>query len=127
MRIFHLWNDKYELHFADADPEAISPLFPQRCRHKIPFAEDISFLPEIASLCSDLNIDILVPGVDEELSQMGLLENRVAGLKILVPDPDFVDVMLDKLKPPRNWRKKALGAPRPCPRPNPVKFLSPAL
>ena len=110
--IFHLWNDKYDLHFADADPEAISPLFPQRCRHKIPFAEDISFLPEIASLCSDLNIDILVPGVDEELSQMGLLENRVAGLKILVPDPDFVDVMLDKLKTAQKLEEKGVGGPK---------------
>ena len=101
------------------------PPFPQRCRHKIPFAEDISFLPEIASLCSDLNIDILVPGVDEELSQMALLENRVAGLKILVPDPDFVDVMLDKLKAAQKLRKKALGAPALSLRS--VKFLSPAL
>ncbi|MBT4731410.1 ATP-grasp domain-containing protein [Candidatus Woesearchaeota archaeon] len=92
--IYRLLHKQYELHFADADPLSISPTIPIECQHKIPMAVDQNFTNVINELYNELSIDILVPGVDEELLKISDLTSVVS----LLPQRKYVETMLDKLK-----------------------------
>ena len=110
--LFRLWQDKYELHFADASPTSFAPaLPPDRC-HVVPFAHDPSFVSTVADLCAQSAIGLLVPGVDEELLSMPRVAVRAPHLKILVPAPDYVAAMLDKLEAMTLLRARGIDAPR---------------
>ncbi len=92
--IFRLLEGRYEAHFADADVAAISPEIPfDRC-HAIPMAAKSDFASELNTLCARLGIDLIVPGVDEELSEVAYM----GALRAMVPQPAYVNTMLDKLK-----------------------------
>lgn len=65
--LFRLLGDKYEVHFGDADVVAIDPMIPEDRRHELPWASDPMFVDKMSDLCRRLNIDLLIPGVDEEL------------------------------------------------------------
>lgn len=94
--IWRQFNDRHDLFFADADPGAIDPLIPAGRRFAIPFARKPDFADRVLSLCERERIDILVPGVDEELVALADRRGTVA-TRILVPSADFVKLMLDKL------------------------------
>ncbi len=93
--LHRLLNDRYEMHFADADRQAIDPSIPEERRHEIPFANDPAFADRLCGLFRTLDIDLLVPGVDEELLVVAELaeEGRV---KALLPPKRFVETHLDK-------------------------------
>ena len=85
----------HEVHFADADIEAKPySIAPDRW-HQIPFASDPLFAGEINRLCLELKIDLLIPGVDEEL--LPIAEKRESfGCQILLPPAEFIGMHLDK-------------------------------
>jgi len=95
--IFRLLADRYECHFADADPSAIDDAIPADRRHSIPLAQDEGFANFVSCLCRDLSIDLLVPGVDEELPKMASIARALPLMKILAPDSAFIAQMSDKL------------------------------
>lgn len=109
--IFRLWKDRYDLHFADADPEAINPAIPAERRHAIPLAADPDFVTGISGLCSDLAIDLLIPGVDEELPLMPQTKDTLQSTDILVPDATFVAQSMDKLETATALSAHGLPAP----------------
>jgi carbamoyl-phosphate synthase large subunit len=109
-----LWRDRYELHFADADVAAITPAVPEGRRHAIPMAGE-GWAVAVADLCRTLAIDVLVPGVDEELSQVPELLRKQPGLLPLLPAPDFVRLMKDKLDSMVALRAAGVDAPRTVP------------
>lgn len=87
--------DRYEVHFADADPCARPyGVGPDRW-HPIPRATDPDFMVWLARLCGELPVDLLVPGVDEELLAIG--EHRAVLPPVLLPRDTFVTAHLDKL------------------------------
>ncbi len=93
--LFRLLGDRYEMHFADADRQAIDPSIPDDRRHEIPFANVPEFGKKLCELFQALEADLLVPGVDEELSIVaGLAE--AGRLSALLPPKAFVDTHLDK-------------------------------
>ena len=93
--LFRLLGDPYEVHFADADRQAIDCSVPEERRHEIPFANDPSFTDELCALMERLQIELLVPGVDEELSLVaGLVD--AGRVQALLPPKPFVDRHLDK-------------------------------
>jgi len=96
--VFQLWRSKLELHFADASPTSFAPALPSERCHVVPFAYDPSFVSSIAAICIQYAIDVLIPGVDEELPSMPEVAARVPRLNILVPAPNYVTTMADKLK-----------------------------
>lgn len=96
--IWRLLRHSYELHFADADMSAIDPSIPNERCHSIPFATDETFLSKTAELCQGLDIDLLVPGVDEELPVLAHNARRLKPTKLLLPSASYVDTMLDKQK-----------------------------
>lgn len=93
--IARLWGDRYDLHFADADLDSIPPGIANR--HLIPFANDSAFVPEVAALCRRLGVDVLVPGVDEELATLSERAAELAPTRVMLPDAGFIRAMLDKL------------------------------
>ena len=88
----------HDVHFADANAESIHPIVPAGHRHQIRLASDPLFAEGVVALLTHLGIDLLIPGVDEELLQ--LIEHREA-LKpslLLAPDYGFARMMLDKFE-----------------------------
>lgn len=109
-----LWSllcHKYDLHFCDADRFAIDPLIPPNRRHQIPFASEPSFLVELGHLCESLAIDLLVPGVDEELPLLAREPRIFWPTRIMVPALAYVETMLDKLAMVRGLNDRGVRVP----------------
>jgi carbamoyl-phosphate synthase large subunit len=93
--LWRLLNNRYELHFADADRNNINTIIPENRRHNIPLANDEDFIFQINTLCKIYDIDLIVPGVDEELILLAKY-CRANNVEILLPDIDYIETMLDK-------------------------------
>ena len=95
--LWDLLGDRYEIHAADVDTTRISPVVPRERVHQIPMGEGLQFLPSLRELCSRLEIDVLVPGVDEELLPIAEMYDAFGSTRVLLPEKTFVRIMLDKL------------------------------
>ena len=87
---------RYDVHFADADPEAKPYSVPSHSWHPIPLASAPAFVEELGRLCHELDVDLLVPGVDEELLPISQARDVMA-CEVLLPPTEFVKTHLDKL------------------------------
>jgi len=105
--IYRFLHKQYDLHFADADPLTISPVIPAKYRYAIPMANDPSFISVINKLCDKLSIDLLVPGVDEELLKISQLDN----IKSLLPQHKYIETMLDKFQCAKALEMQGLDYP----------------
>lgn len=94
--IWHLWHQKYDLYFADADKTVISSIIPADKCIEIPFASNKNFITELINICDKYQIDLLIPGVDEELQQCHQIVEKAKNTQILLPNLDFVILMMDK-------------------------------
>jgi carbamoyl-phosphate synthase large subunit len=95
--LWRLLGESYILHFGDADKLSIDPGIPEDRRHQLPWAADHDFVSKISGLCQRLDIDVLIPGVDEELLVLARNEKLLAPTLLLLPHADYVKTMLDKL------------------------------
>ena len=95
--IYRTLEDRYEMHFADADALAMDPVLPRDRRHAIPLANSGNFISGVSELCAALRIDVVIPGVDEELPLIPEVVSNIEGLEALLPDAGYVTSMLDKL------------------------------
>lgn len=112
--IWRLLSHKYELYFADACIESIDHAIPEERRLLIPFANQDDFVHKIKKISSENNIDIIVPGVDEEL--IPLCKNRAEfGSEIFAPPLEFVELMLNKLDCANSIIAAGLRAPKTVP------------
>ena len=89
--IYRLLSKKYEVHFGDADIEAIPYSIPEKSRHQILHASSPDFTKHLECVCKELKIDLLIPGVDEELPLLSEME-----VVTMMPDHDYINIMLDK-------------------------------
>jgi carbamoyl-phosphate synthase large subunit len=110
--LWRLLGPRYELHFADADGDAFDPLIANDRRHIVPRAAEAGFVEAVNSLCRDFDIDLLVPGVDEELLPLARAEKRIAPTRLLLPHADYVAIMLDKLESMRRLSQRGIPVPR---------------
>lgn len=101
---------RYEVHFADADSDTKPYSVPSTHWHQIPLASAPTFCEELNRLCRNLGVDLLIPGVDEELLSISQARDSMA-CEVLVPPVEFVKSHLDKLK--SNSLLLAYGLPAP--------------
>ncbi len=113
--IYRLWKDKYNLYFADADIDGIAPAIPQDRQFSIPLANHTAFSESLAALCRESGVDVLVPGVDEELPKMRTVQALMEKVRILVPRAEFVSSTLDKLEAARVLEKAGIDVPMTAP------------
>lgn len=95
--LFRLLGKDYMLHFGDADVTNIDPNIPEDRRHELPWASDPDFVDKMYALCRRLDIDLLIPGVDEELLPLAQNADALAPVRLLLPEAKYVETMLDKL------------------------------
>ena len=104
-------HDRYVMFFADMDPLRISPSIPATQRFQIPAATSEDFVPALSQLCEDLGVDLLVPGVDEELLQIWRAKEMFGATRLFMPKASFVEEMTDKLKMNRIFSNLGLDVP----------------
>jgi carbamoyl-phosphate synthase large subunit len=105
-----LLGERYEVHFADADMEAKPYSVASNSWHQIPFASDHTFVDEVHRLCCDIEVDILIPGVDEELLPISQAQEAME-CAVLLPPTEFIKAHQDKLT--SNSLLKGFGLPAP--------------
>ena len=110
--LLNLLGNRHELHFADADSLRVHPIVPRSNAHQIPFASNPKFVDYLKDLCRELVIDVLVPGVDEELEQLALRRAEFEPTAILLPTAAFTETMLDKLVFARALSASGVPVPR---------------
>ena len=113
--IFEQWADRYELFFADANEDHFPPSIPMDRRISIPFANEENFLISLGEVCESLRIDLLIPGVDEELIKLSSMHGAPGWPKILLPETAFVSLMLDKKQCAEAICASGLTAPKTLP------------
>ncbi len=109
--LWRLLGGRYELHFGDADAGAIDPQIPAGRRHALPWASDTAFVGDMVALCACLGIDVLVPGVDEELAPLAAAREAFGATSILLPALDYVTTMTDKWAMVQALQGKGLPVP----------------
>jgi carbamoyl-phosphate synthase large subunit len=109
--LWRLLSQKYDLYFVDADIAHIDPQIPESNKFQIPLASSESFIRAINNLCKELNIDLLVPSVDEELTLLSYNASRQKNFKIMLPQQSYVTTMLDKFSMVRALQDNNLIVP----------------
>jgi len=94
--LWALLEGRHEVHFCDADTRRISAVVPDERAHPVPMAGDPSYLAAVVRLCREESIDVLVPGVDEELELLARHRDELSPTVVLLPTASFVETMLDK-------------------------------
>lgn len=110
--LWSLLGGRYEIHAADADPSRISPIIPRERVHQIPMGSDPNFLASLRELCTRIEIDVLVPGVDEELLSIAENHDSFGSTRVILPDKTFVSSMLDKLTFAEVMDSRGIPVPR---------------
>jgi len=105
------WRDRYQLFFADANPDSFPPTIPEDRRCVIPYARDPNFLGRLKQVCDQHQIDVLVPGVDEELSLLAAMHDVSGWPRIMLPAANFVETMLDKAASAEAIKRAGLDVP----------------
>jgi len=121
--LWRILSEKYELYFADACLESIDGRIPCERKVVIPLANKKNFADEIRNVCKVKGIDLIVPGVDEEL--LPLCEGRNIDMpELFAPSTDFVRLMLDKLECANAIELAGLSVPKTLPfiKANEIKF-----
>ncbi len=108
--LFRLLRSRHEVHFADADADAKPAGVPAAYWHSVPLASSSAFVERLTQLCAELAVDLLVPGVDEELLEIAKARATVAAV-VLLPPEAFVRTHLDKLESSHALRRAGLPAP----------------
>ena len=109
--IWRYLKKKYIIHFGDADKNRINPIIPFENRHEIPLARSKNYVNHIVELCKKLKIDIIVPGVDEELNKYAKNTNLFSPTIIFLPGHDFIHQMSDKYDMVKFLESKGIKVP----------------
>ena len=94
--VWNFLNKKYNLFFGDADFQSIDPTINNSNKFKLPWCSDKTYLSSLINLCKKLNIDYLVPGIDEELILVYKNKKKFGSTKIFLPNLKFIKYMQDK-------------------------------
>jgi carbamoyl-phosphate synthase large subunit len=110
--INRLLGNRYDLFFTDADQTNICPSIPVERTFQIPLAKEPNFVRDLHNICLKNQIDLLIPGVDEELLLISENAKIFCPTKLLLPETDFISMMLDKLHLIRFLNEMKILAPK---------------
>lgn len=109
--LYSLLYDNYVVHFADADVNSKPYSLPTTHWHEIPYASNLDFIKKLRALCEKLNINLLIPGVDEEL--IPIVKNKdFFSCQIILPPLDFILTHLDKYNSNKDLKKRGISVPK---------------
>jgi carbamoyl-phosphate synthase large subunit len=108
--LFRLLRHSHDVHFADADVDAKPATIPSSRWHVIPMASAPEFVGDLGGLCRSLQVDVLVPGVDEELLPISRARATFSG-EVMSPPEAFVATHLDKLESSRALASAGVRVP----------------
>jgi carbamoyl-phosphate synthase large subunit len=109
--LVRLWSEKYHLHLADADPDALPPSTPIAQRHQIALAGK-NWASSVAEVCQKIQAKVFIPTVDEELLLLPELRPLLPELQILAPSDSFIKIMNDKLLFSKALYEKNISTPK---------------
>jgi len=109
--LLRLLSPSYEVFFADADLGAKHFSLADYQWYQIPFANEPEFSNEIVNLCHQLQIDLLIPTVDEELLPIAKMSKNF-NFDVLLPPEYFLSRHLDKLTSNSFLIEAGLPAPK---------------
>jgi carbamoyl-phosphate synthase large subunit len=108
--LLRLLSPNYEVFFADADLGSKHFSLEDHQWHQIPFAKEPAFCRKIVDLCHQLQIDLLIPSVDEELIPIAKMSESL-NFNLLLPPEYFLSRHLDKYTSNRFLVDAGLPAP----------------
>ncbi len=114
-----------EGHVIAVDVSPTAPALYRADRHfLVPRTDDPSFLRELSSLCEREAVGLVVPTRDEELPVFAHARSRFEahGVRVMVADPETIDICQDKLRFADFCAKAGLGTPDLRDRENPGPF-----
>jgi carbamoyl-phosphate synthase large subunit len=94
-----IWNclkKKYNLLFGDEFVEKIHPDIPKINRVKLLNCNNKNYYRQLVKFCNNHKINFLVPGIDEELLKIKILEKKFDTTKLFMPNQKFIVNTLDK-------------------------------
>ncbi len=125
----------HELVVVDVDPWAPGLFLPGVTARLVPRAgEEAAYVERLLAICREDGVGAIVPCVEDEV--VAIARNRAAfaaaGVGVLVPEPEVLDAVVDKLRlvetgarsnvsVPRSWPLQGAGAEPPAPPPLVVK------
>ena len=92
--IWRKLNKKYKLFFCDLNIENIDPQIPNKSKLKICNCRSRKYLSEIQNICKKFKIDLIVPGIDEELEKLSKNKNKLP--KIFLPNLKVIKICNNK-------------------------------
>ena len=96
VEIWKLLNRRYKLYFCDQEISLINNLIPSNKKFQVVNANSKNYIKSITAIIKKLKIDLLVPGVDEEISSLFSKKNNIKN--IFCPSKKMSLIFLDKFK-----------------------------
>ena len=92
--IWKILKKKYNLFFCDVSLENINPIIPRNKIFKICKSNSKNYLKELKRLCEKKKINLIVPGIDEELQILS--RNKKYLPKLFLPNYKTIKICNDK-------------------------------
>lgn len=109
--LWRLLRDRYDIHFADADIRNVDPAIPAERKHAVPWAISPGFVARVGELCRNLDIQVLVPSVDEELPLLSRAASLLAPTRLMLPSSEYIGIMSDKYAMAETLAKRGISVP----------------
>jgi len=94
--IFRKLKLDHDIWFADSDLDRISNVISNDRKFLVPFVNQPDYFKNIIDFCSREKIELLIPGIDEELIRMHESFKLIKKTSLFLPSKLFIKNMLDK-------------------------------
>ena len=109
--IFKNLQKSHEFWFADSDIERIPLSIPLERKFEVPLVWSKDYYKKIVEICVEKKIQILIPGIDEELLKMHEVFLQNKNVLLFTPSKLFISKMLDKFLCMKNLNKLDFPVP----------------
>ncbi len=100
---------KYNVYFCDMNIDNVNIKIPKKNILKVPAVKNKKYIKSIKKICDKYNIDIIVPGIDEELKKFKKNENLFK--RVFLPSIDLIKKCNDKWLFYQECKKNKINVP----------------